>query len=221
MEVIKVTAPAPIEPSPVALRCPGCRHQSTFQPPANVKDFRLTQAQFGGQRVCSTPGCNTHVFVVHDGSGEVTEAYPPELLDFDSTNLPTTVHDSLQEALKCHASSCFKASAMMVRRTLEELCEDRGIAGEDPKTGDTVSLKKRLNALRGVVVLPETLFEALQDLRLLGNDAAHVVSKDYNEIGQEQVEVAIDLTKEVLKAVYQLTSLVDRLKALKKPEASA
>jgi hypothetical protein len=67
------------------------------------------------------------------------------------------------------------------------------------------------------LVLPKELFEALDDLRLLGNDAAHVQAKTYDAIGSDEIEVAIALTKEVLKAVYQLEDLVSRLRALKKP----
>ena len=51
----------------------------------------------------------------------------------------------------------------------------------------------------------------------MGNDAAHLEAKTYDEIGQEEIEVALELTKEILKAVYQLDSLVKKLRALKKP----
>ena len=66
-------------------------------------------------------------------------------------------------------------------------------------------------------MLPTELFAALDDLRLLGNDAAHIEAKAYNEIGEDELLVAIDLTKEILKAIYQLDSLLGRLRALKKP----
>lgn len=60
------------------------------------------------------------------------------------------------------------------------------------------------------------LFDGLDELRLLGNDAAHVESKDYDDIGQEEVELAIEFTKEVLKALYQYAALKSRLVALKR-----
>ena len=53
--------------------------------------------------------------------------------------------------------------------------------------------------------------------RLLGNDASHVESRDYL-VGREEVELAIDIAKEVLKSVYQLTDIVSRLDKLKKPK---
>ena len=96
----------------------------------------------------------------------------------------------------------------MIRRTLEELCEDKGANG--------ANLKERIAALRANVVLPSELFAAMDELRLLGNDAAHIEAKVYDSIGKEEVDLGLLLTKEILKAVYQLDDLVKRLQALKK-----
>jgi len=96
----------------------------------------------------------------------------------------------------------------MVRRTLEDLCADQKAKGNN--------LKNRLKALSSKVILPPGLLIGINNLRLLGNDAAHVDAKDYTKVGKEEVEIAIDVTKEVLKAVYQLDDLVARLEKLKK-----
>ena len=71
--------------------------------------------------------------------------------------------------------------------------------------------------MSAVAVIPKDLLDAAHELRLLGNDAAHIEAKTYDEIGKEEVEVAIDLARELLKAVYQLASLVDRMRNLRKP----
>jgi hypothetical protein len=52
------------------------------------------------------------------------------------------------------------ASAIMVRKTLEELCKERNATGPN--------LKERIKALGTKVVLPEDLLVGLDDLRLLG-----------------------------------------------------
>jgi hypothetical protein len=96
----------------------------------------------------------------------------------------------------------------MVRKTLEALCKDRNAVGP--------TLKKRIEALANKVVLPAELLAGLDDLRLLGNDAAHIESQEYEKVGQEEVEVSIEFTKEVLKAVYQYSALLNKLRALKK-----
>ncbi|MEA2065790.1 MAG: DUF4145 domain-containing protein [Thermotogota bacterium] len=133
---------------------------------------------------------------------------PTETIDFDSSNLPQSVVKAFEEAIICHASNCYTASAIMVRKTLEELCIDRGAEG--------ANLKQRVTTLRDKVVLPQELLDGADDLRLLGNDAAHIESQTFSQIGEEEVEISIEFTKEVLKAVYQYSALLTRLRSLKK-----
>jgi hypothetical protein len=97
----------------------------------------------------------------------------------------------------------------MVRKTLEELCRDRNATG--------ANLKERIKALGTKVVIPAELLDGLDDLRLLGNDAAHVESREYDKVGKEEVEIGIEFASEVLKAVYQYSALLNKLRALKKP----
>jgi hypothetical protein len=147
------------------------------------------------------------IFVIMGPSG-VLGCYPPEVLDFDATALPDQVLASFEEAIRCHSTSCFRAAAIMVRRTLEEICHDRGATGGD--------LAERLRDLGTKVVMPPELLDGLHRLRLLGNDAAHIEAKTYDEIRKIEVELAIDVTKEVLKAVYQYRDLIARLDSLTK-----
>ena len=120
---------------------------------------------------------------------------------------PTAVQNALSEAITCHADECYVAAAIMVRKTLEELCAD----GE--ATGD--NLQEGIKALRDKVVVPEELLKGADDLRLLGNDAAHIKSQVYAQVGREEVEIGIEFAKELLKAVYQMSALLSRLRALK------
>jgi Domain of unknown function (DUF4145) len=161
----------------------------------------------GGMRQCPNPECRSLVFTVVK-NGKLEASYPPQVIDFDSTDLPPPILATLEEAIKSHAAGCFKASAIMVRRLLEELCSDKGATGND--------LKARLAALGKTIVIPGDLLTAADELRILGNDAAHVEAKAYDAIGSNEATLAIELAKELLKAVYQYSSLVSKLKALKK-----
>lgn len=96
-------------PSTVSLRCPACRQQGTFEPIPGVRDG-TTGDMFFGQRRCPNPDCQAHVFVVHKGRAVVV-SYPPERIDFDATDIPAKVTGALEEALTCHAASCFVAQA--------------------------------------------------------------------------------------------------------------
>jgi Domain of unknown function (DUF4145) len=193
---------------PVALRCPACRQVGTFEPLTNVQDIRVDNT-WTGQRMCPSPTCRTQVFVVHDLNGEVLVSYPRQRIDFDPKGIPAAIVRTFEEAVTCFAEDLHVAAAIMIRRTLEELCEEKKATGS--------SLKTRISALQSVVVLPQGLLQALDDLRLLGNDAAHIEAKSYDSIGKDELAIALELTKEILKAVYQLDDLLARLRALKKP----
>jgi hypothetical protein len=54
------------------------------------------------------------------------------------------------------------------------------------------------------------------DLRLLGNDAAHLESKSYDDVGAAEVDTELLFAKELLKATYPYSALLARLRALKK-----
>lgn len=200
----------------VNLRCPRCKHNGTFE---RVVQHDLTSSRsmtdrpnspeslLFGQRRCPDPKCHSHIFFVAV-RGQLATSYPVETIDFDSTNLPRSVVTALEEAVRCHASQCYTAAAIMVRKTLEELCRDRQAAGDN--------LKARIKTLGTKVVMPRELLDGLDDLRLLGNDAAHIESQTYNQVGEEEVETGLEFTKEVLKAVYQYAALLERLRKLKK-----
>ena len=190
-----------------SLRCPNCGHIGTFEPIHNHTDIHVN-GHWLSLRRCPNPQCQAGVFVVTNDAQQVLRSYPALRVDFDPKNIPPKVLATISEAITCHAEKCFVAAGMMIRRCLEEVCEDRGATGPD--------LKARIHGLRSKVVLPDELFLAMDDLRLLGNDAAHVEAKAYDSIGQEEVETGIALAKEVLKALYQLDDLVARLRALKK-----
>jgi hypothetical protein len=139
----------------------------------------------------------------------VVESYPPSRIDFNAEGIPPNVVRSFEEAITAHAAGCQMASALMVRRTLEEVCLDKGATGND--------LKARISDLKGKIVIPDELFAAMDELRLLGNDAAHIEAKSYAKISEEELAVAIEFTKELLKALYQYSGLLSKLRALKKP----
>ena len=212
MTTVRVTDRTPYRGSAVIrTRCPACRQRATFDQLGT--DMHVAspfgRAHVAGQRVCPDPECHAHLFIILAGQ-DLLVTYPPVTIDFDSTGLPPGVQRALQEAVTCHANGAFVAAAIMVRKTLEELCRDRGASGRN--------LKQRITALRDSVILPAELLAGIDELRLMGNDAAHVESTDYEEIGREEVETALRFTKEVLKAAYQLSTLLDELRSLKKSE---
>jgi Domain of unknown function (DUF4145) len=192
----------------VATLSPTCRREATLD---QVEQDRIKPRLGGAQvtwgyRRCPNESCGALIFVVID-AGHVIASWPPETIDFDATDLPPKVLAALEEAITCHAHNCYVAAAIMVRKTLEEVCADRQAQGG--------TLYARLEDLRGKLLLPKEMFDALHDLRLLGNDAAHVELSDFDAIDEAKLDAALEIAKEILKAAYQYTALMGKLDALK------
>lgn len=214
--------PVPQEPI-IRARCPGCKDFGVMEVLWHSTDIDVrTVAQQGaavavagvgpqasvimGQRRCPNPKCLTHIFFGFHGD-RITHLYPPLKIPFDTSNLPPAIVESMEEAITCHAGECFKASAIMVRKTLEVLCDVQGAKGDN--------LRQRIDDLKSKLMLPSPLIDGLHELRLLGNDAAHVELKDFDQIGKTECDLALELTMEILKGVYQYDSMLSRFSALK------
>jgi uncharacterized protein DUF4145 len=209
------SGPTQMNFGPLSMRCPSCKQIGTFETLGVDLGFGETEPTpnvaspitvIVGHRRCPNPTCCAHIFIVAKHRN-LQASYPPERIEFDTTGVPDPIVASLEEAITCHANQCFIAAAIMVRKTLELLCSAQNATGQN--------LKDRLRSLGSKVVLPADLLTGLDDLRLLGNDAAHIESQAYTKVSQQELDVAIEFTKEVLKAIYQYAALLARLRALK------
>lgn len=207
----KITKPAATSGTTIATRCPHCSHNGTFEE-VGIKDVyeNYTHILFGLRR-CPNSQCHGQLFFCYDLSKKgLVLTYPSETIPFNKEGVPQKITDAFKEAVICHSNNCFIASAIMIRKTLEEMCLERGATGKN--------LFKRLEDLGSKILLPKELLEGMQELRLLGNDAAHIEANTYHEIGKNEIEISIEFTKEILKAVYQYEELLSRLRGLKKSD---
>ncbi|MBV9323270.1 MAG: DUF4145 domain-containing protein [Chloroflexi bacterium] len=132
-------------------------------------------------------------------------------MDFDRAGVPDNVAAVFDEAIGAHSGQLWMAAGMMIRKTLEEICLDQGAEGPN--------LQQRIAALGGKIVIPRALIEGMDHLRLLGNDAAHVEIRHFQVVSQQEIEVGIEFTKEILRATYQYDELLSRLASLRNPPA--
>lgn len=209
--------------SALTIRCPHCMNLGTF-PSLGARLWSYTKkaknggyAYFASIRICPNESCSGIILSVTGGtkiSGtQNVIIFPPETIDFDADSIPPNLLLTLKEAIDCHAAGADRAAAMMVRRLLEELCDASGANGKN--------LHDRLADLKGKITLPQALFDAMGELKALGNDAAHIQAKAFDNIGPEEAADSIELAKEILKALYQLDGLVKRLQARKKSSNTA
>ena len=197
------TASSPVR---ISTKCPHCGHKGTFE---SLGNDLSSDGHAYGIRKCPNQECFGQLFFVYSHNlEELVLSYPANTIDFERENIPQNVLNAFEEAVISHSNNCFIASAIMIRKTLEEICHNRHATGKN--------LFSRLEDLGKKIVIPNDLIIGMQELRLLGNDAAHIESNAFNEVGKEEVEISIEFTKEILKAVYQYENLLNKLKNLKK-----
>lgn len=190
----------------ITARCPHCGREVVLIP--FCEDQMLNaHGDVGGLRYCPNASCNGLIFVVSRGP-DLLKSFPAIKIDFDSQNIPEKIKNSFEEAVACHSEGLYVAAAIMVRRTLEEVCVERDARGRN--------LKERIADLKSKITIPVELFDAMDELRLLGNDAAHIEAQEYSEISEVEVSVAIDFAKEILKSLYQYSVLLSKLRSLKR-----
>ena len=205
---MKITAKEPlsyIDGGPIQTICPYCGHKGTFE--AISRDRCIQDQYICGQRLCPDKDCRGHLFVVLDRSGNLLFHYPFRNVSLNKENIPASIIKTFDEAVTCHAQNCFVASAIMTRRTLEEICEEQGAVGKN--------LKTRIHDLQKKILLPQELFDAMDELRLLDHDATRINADVFKQISTQELDVALELTIEILKALYHYSSLLSKMRELK------
>lgn len=205
--IIKVNTESTGNLGTIGIRCPGCGREGSFENVVLNADL-VVGSYWLGQRKCPNKNCRAHIFFIYDSEKkEIVVSYPSQRIDFDITDIPIKAVATFEEAISCHSNQLYVSSAIMVRRTIEEICEDKNANGNN--------LKEKIADLGSKIVIPKEFIEGMDELRLLGNDAAHIEAKIYKDIGKTELDIAIKFAKELLKAVYQYSSLLNELKSLK------
>ena len=195
-------------------RCPHCLKMGNFikfekdHQVVIIKQESKAVGGFAGFRVCPDKQCKKIIFVVGKSEEDFETIPNPREFIFDSKSIPINILKHFQEAVDCFDIKAFTASIIMIRRSLEELCLDQGCSGSN--------LYKRIEDLATKITIPDALIKALDELRLLGNDAAHVELKNFDKIGKDEALIAIKITFSILNSVYQMDDLLDEITNLKK-----
>lgn len=100
-----------------------------------------------------------------------------------SASVPETIRDAYDEAVSCYAGGSYTASALMVRRALQALVAE--------KLGKKIDIAPGLQKLRDGGELDPEFYKWADELRLVGNSAAHdVADKISKQLAQDQLDFA-------------------------------
>ena len=131
---VQVTSQNQAGHTPTTLACPHCRTQAVLENFPAFQDIRVNPAQqiVTGQGKCPNPECNGHVFIVRR-LNQLATMYPPTRINFNASDIPGPIVTTFEEAITGETNECYVAAAIMVRRTLEEICAGQKAEGDNLK----------------------------------------------------------------------------------------
>ena len=117
-----------------------------------------------------------------------------------SSDIPIDISNIYSEAATAYYANAFRASAVMLRCTLEAITNHFGITQG--------VLAKRLEQLSQKGILQPTLFEWSKEVRLIGNQGAHYNPTE--SISKEEAKQLLDFLQELMKYLFEMPAELER-----------
>ncbi|MEU5434721.1 DUF4145 domain-containing protein [Streptomyces sp. NPDC020719] len=114
--------------------------------------------------------------------------------------VPAELRSEHEEARACFRARAYTATAVMVRRTLEGVCQEQGITRRQP-------LAASLKQLRDDGKIEGRLLEWAEALRFLGNQGAHYTG---TPVSREDAADALAFPEALLDYMYVLTAQYEK-----------
>jgi len=188
-------------------RC-GVQHAGDVRGSFNLSDDDTYNQSGTLHFLVKCPGCDSPFLAsvnwVWAGEGYALDPpmvlYPDDGGRFDDS-VPASIANSYAEAAKALRAAAPTATAIMCRRTLEGICQHFGASGKN--------MPQKLDDLRIKGELDPRLHEWANDLRILGNDAAHDVD---TVIAQDDARDALEFTKALIQNLFVLRRAFEEFK---------
>jgi len=117
---------------------------------------------------------------------------------FISDKLPLSIQKSYQNAKQSYKVGLYEPAAIMCRKCLEAICIEKGV--------EKGPLKTKIDKLQENRIIDDKLYQWADNLRIIGNDAAHDINID---ISQQDASDAIEFIEALLSYVFVLNQKFD------------
>ncbi|MFC7384722.1 DUF4145 domain-containing protein [Sphaerisporangium rhizosphaerae] len=118
-----------------------------------------------------------------------------------SLAIPSELRREHQEAQLCFNANAYTATVVMVRRALEGVCADHNVQARNLVGG--------LEEMARQGLIEGRLLEWAQELRVLGNDAAHFTGRP---VARQDAQDALDLAEALMDYLYVFTGRFNQFK---------
>ncbi len=149
------------------------------------------------------------------GSTEIVDYYPKARVTVDPS-VPAELTADYLEAQRCFSVAAWRACAVMARRFVHSVMQNKGAVGDD--------LWKQIKDLEERRVLTPTLAEACQHVRIFGKYAAHTFDLGLTALAEttmEDARAALDFCEMLIEYIYVLEAKMQASRAAAERSKSA
>lgn len=196
------------------IQCPRCVVTYTVESLSNfVRNYSDDPVDRINYSFCKCPGCESPIltseYLEWNGATGVEWAKPKVLYpnsDFRINSvIPENIKSALEECIKCYKANSFTATVIMCRRTIEGFALEKDVKEK--------TLMKSIGKLKELGIINEQLEDWAQELRLVGNEAAHNIEIEFTPLDAQD---ALDFTIAILDFTYSFKDKFDRFKERKR-----
>lgn len=197
-----IYVPTDGKPSKPSCRCPFCGVVTTITP------IRWTLRDWIAQCDNSKCGQTFYAKVKYTGQAvgaevklffDVIETYP-KYVPQKHESIPENVWSDYLEACKSFDTKAFKATVIMCRRMLQNVCQDRGAKSKNAK-GEWISLRNQIKE-----AFPEkeySLIHSIADkIKYFGDYGAHPQDDNIDDVSEDISKRILDFSYRILETVY-------------------
>jgi hypothetical protein len=200
-----ISVPPNAEPAKTSYRCPHCGVLTTVTPIKWTLNDWICK--------CDNDKCGktfyaqvkyTGAIVGHSGeksllSFAIVETYPKYVPERHES-IPDNIWQDYLEACKCNDADAFKATVVMCRRMMQNVCLYQGAKNKD-SNGKWISLKNQIKE-----AFPDkdySLIHTLADeIKYLGDYGAHPQDDGIDVVKKEDSKEMLDLAYSILEIAY-------------------
>jgi len=193
------------EPSKTSYRCPYCGVLATITPIKWTFEDWICK--------CDNNKCGKTFYAKVKQTGEMSIALGGKtLLNFDIVDtypkyvperhesIPENIWSNYLEACKCNYADAFKATVVMCRRTMQNVCLNKGAKNRD-SNGKWISLKNQMKE-----AFPEkdySLIHKLADgIKYLGDYGAHPQDDGIDDVPKGDAKEMLEFAYSILEIAY-------------------
>lgn len=175
-----------------SIYCPKCRCHTNLIYRAGY-ERHITSDKYLYYAVEECNNCQQHFLTIRlkNQYGQILKSYPEDLPKTVNSLISDSVKKDFEEALLCQSVGAYRGAAVLARRAVQLICLDKGA-----KKGE--KLRKQIEELFDNNIITQDIKDWADEVRYIGNDAAHPNKEEVNEEDSEDILELLESLCDVL-----------------------